>query len=446
MLWVRDAPIYGEDDNTIIEQFVDKYITCNTEALDYQIAKLHIHHHTKKRTKTKRKMCRFGFLQPPMKATTILEPCVDKKQDSMQIAKKLTTILETSIYDTSVSFEDFLVKINMTENEYIIAIRSTLLRPTLFLTRKPAHIWNNSFALQIPHLWQANTDAQFVLNAYAAATYCSSYMTKANNSMTTTFAKIRANHMQHNIDAINMVTKLGNALLNLQQMAAQQAAHIILSLPLNYSSYKCIFMDTSIVDSYTFVLKTSKVLSNGPDESQNIACKTLIDHYIERLETLADICLAEFVTKYTIAKAKITQQTRPQIIRYNKHIDSENYYREKLLLYVPFWVDENSLKKGFTTWQHAFANYEKTIHVNEAKYTYYINEMWGDMDNAIINTNDEEESYKHENNMQRLKRNENEQYNLQLDLDTIRHNVSTQKITSPFEIADHPQYRILRCS
>jgi uncharacterized protein YjbK len=33
MLWVNDAPICGKDTNTNIENFVDRYINCNTESL-----------------------------------------------------------------------------------------------------------------------------------------------------------------------------------------------------------------------------------------------------------------------------------------------------------------------------------------------------------------------------------------------------------------------------
>ena len=39
----------------------------------------------------------------------------------------------------------------------------------------------------MPTLWKANIDAQFVLNAYAAAMYCSSYMEKVDKSMTNAF-------------------------------------------------------------------------------------------------------------------------------------------------------------------------------------------------------------------------------------------------------------------
>ena len=73
----------------------------------------------------------------------------------------------------------------------------------------------------MPVMWNANTDAQYVLNAYVAASYCTSYMTKVDKSMTTAFRKLRKEHEISHIDAMQMIRTLGNTLLNIQQMSAQ---------------------------------------------------------------------------------------------------------------------------------------------------------------------------------------------------------------------------------
>ena len=70
----------------------------------------------------------------------------------------------------------------------------------------------------MPHLWNENTYPQCILNAYASAFYCSSYMTKLDRSMTSAFKKIRREHEKRKINAIEMICTLGNTLLNLQQM------------------------------------------------------------------------------------------------------------------------------------------------------------------------------------------------------------------------------------
>ena len=75
------------------------------------------------------------------------------------------------------SFELLLQELQIPRDEYIFLLRSFLTHPTLILKRDPTDIWVNAFAKSIPDLWQANTDAQYVLDAYATAKYVSSYIT-----------------------------------------------------------------------------------------------------------------------------------------------------------------------------------------------------------------------------------------------------------------------------
>jgi hypothetical protein len=81
-------------------------------------------------------------------------------------------------------------------------------------------------------------------DAYVAESYCTSYMTKVDISMTSAFRRIHREHEKIQIDAMQMICTLRNTLLNLQQMSAQQVVHIVLSLRLNYSSRKCVFINT----------------------------------------------------------------------------------------------------------------------------------------------------------------------------------------------------------
>ena len=69
-------------------------------------------------------------------------------------------------------------------------------------------------------MWNANEDAQDVLNSYAAASYCTSYMTKVEKPMTSAFRRIHREHEKSHLDAMQMIRTLGNTLLNLQQMSS----------------------------------------------------------------------------------------------------------------------------------------------------------------------------------------------------------------------------------
>ena len=114
---------------------------------------------------------------------------------------------------------------------------------------------------------------------------------------------------------MNTISILGKALLNMQQMAAQQVVHIVLSLPLNSSSRRCIFINTSPMEKHAFVLKKKKDLEREPDESEDILCPPIIEYYILHPTTIDTICLAEFGSSYTKKGTKRKKYDKPYVIR-----------------------------------------------------------------------------------------------------------------------------------
>jgi hypothetical protein len=127
---------------------------------------------------------------PPLKTMKVIEPLSLVDNVVIEKSKYLLTFLEKTNYDNLMSFEEFLMELKIIEDEYIQLIQSTLKQPTIFLKQKPSHIWNNSFAKDMPNMWNTNIDAQYVLNAYIATSYCTSYMTKVDKSMTSAFRRI----------------------------------------------------------------------------------------------------------------------------------------------------------------------------------------------------------------------------------------------------------------
>jgi hypothetical protein len=73
------------------------------------------------------------------------------------------------------------------------------------------------------------------------------------------------------------------------------------------------------------------------DGSENIMCPSIIDYYVHHIETINHIHLVEFASSYTKKGTKHQNSDKPYVIRYvkyDKHNDLENYYREKLMIYV----------------------------------------------------------------------------------------------------------------
>jgi hypothetical protein len=55
-----------------------------------------------------------------------------------------------------------------------------LQKPTLFLKCKPCDIHTNSFNIHVGPLWEENKYAQYILNPYVIAAYCTFVITKGD--------------------------------------------------------------------------------------------------------------------------------------------------------------------------------------------------------------------------------------------------------------------------
>ncbi len=97
---------------------------------------------------------------------------------------------------------------------------------------------------------------------------------------------------------------MGNVFLNVQQMLAQLATYIVLSIPLYHSSKTFKFINTSPLQERAFVLKNVASLKTLILDSTNIMCPSIIDKYIKRPNYLSNISLIEFVANYDIVNLK----------------------------------------------------------------------------------------------------------------------------------------------
>lgn len=296
-----------------------------------------------------------------MIATKILEP-LTPNESLIHFATKIFQNLKALNTNANITFQEFLKSLQMTEAMYILSLRSQLTKPHIFLKRKPVDIKTNAFGINVAPIWFANTDAQFVLDPYAAASYCTSYMTKIDKTISKELYKIIQHCIAEKTEANIRIQKLGNAFLNAQQMSAQLAAYLVLSLPLHHASRSFKFINTSPLEERAFVLKPQTVLNQLEDDSTDIMCSSIIDKYIDRPKNLDALSLVEFVSYYNVMKKKNSKRLRPLIIRYvnfNKHKDHENWSREQLLLFSPFRHSESSQLGLYSAWQDAYEEKKK---------------------------------------------------------------------------------------
>lgn len=137
LFWIKDAPPYEKDSNEEVVAFVDKFITCykpNISGEMESVVTLQMHRHARtcKRSGNNIQICRFNFPLPPMPRTIILKPleesCHNEKESKLikENSENIRQVLDGMKYGEDITFEDFLKKLGLTEESYLLAIRKIL--------------------------------------------------------------------------------------------------------------------------------------------------------------------------------------------------------------------------------------------------------------------------------------------------------------------------------
>ena len=120
-----------------IERFVDKYITIDKTILLEALQEKQTHKHSRTCRKKSQSVCRSHYPLPPMKETMVLEPLEDMNECNLSFlkekAKKIFIYLKELGTEIEMKFEEFLNKFEINEETYILALRSQLNRPQIFL-------------------------------------------------------------------------------------------------------------------------------------------------------------------------------------------------------------------------------------------------------------------------------------------------------------------------
>ena len=205
----------------------------------------------------------------------------------------------------SMDYDDFLKKIlNMNEEEYIKAIRSSINGPKIFLKRGISEVRINAYIGSMLHGWGANHDLQFVLDAYACAVYIVSYVSKTQRGMSALMDRACKEAKAGNKDLKQQVRHIGNAFLNSVEVSSQEACYLLLQMPLTSASRDVVFINTSHPDDRTFLLKNQESLEKLSKHSTDIQASNVIKRYSQRPKVLEKWCLADYVSLLTIEYPK----------------------------------------------------------------------------------------------------------------------------------------------
>ena len=179
LIWLANAPKFQVESDAEVVSFIDEVISCqkpenNPNLLNLVNRQVHSHSHTCR--KNGREQCRFNYPQPPMQETRILYPLEsdmdeDKVKGLKQTWKSINKCLDDAKEGIDVSFDQLLLDLNVTKEDYILAIRSSIKTSTIFLKRSPNELRVHNYNSACLSAWRASMDIQFVLDAYACCVH-----------------------------------------------------------------------------------------------------------------------------------------------------------------------------------------------------------------------------------------------------------------------------------
>ena len=109
----------------------------------------------------------------------------------------------------------------------------------MVLKREPNEHNINNYNGPVTLAWQANTDIQYVLNAYACVMYVASYIMKTDKAMGQLLKQVAAEARTDEIK--QQLRKVGSAFLTHREVSAQEAVYRILSLPMKQLSRSVVY-------------------------------------------------------------------------------------------------------------------------------------------------------------------------------------------------------------
>lgn len=209
----------------------------------------------------------------------------------------------------------------------------------------------------------------------------------------------------------NKMQNVAKKFLTNREVSAQELAYRLLSLPMSKTSRSVLFIPTDLPENRIKLLKPVKVIKELNDEEGDIYQKGIIEKYKLRPESVNDLCLAVFASRYRLSKPKTTnsvdldilneveldnianqgesQQDLPKTItlsdikqsvslrkvqaiirtyQYSRTKQPEELYHSKLMLYLPWRNEYQDLRAEDNKYQTKFSEVVSQI---KEKYEEY---------------------------------------------------------------------------
>ena len=163
-----------------------------------------------------------------------------------------------------------LIQVDMTMDQYNNGICSSISHLKFFPKRKPCESRINNYIHNCLHIWRAHHDIQRSLSPHAMIEYILLYVTKGQTGMSIMMEHACEDAKDGNMDLKESVCHMGNVFLNGVETSQEEAAFLLLQLPVIYATRGTTFINISPPHGRTFLVKKMEVLTQMDPNSTEI--------------------------------------------------------------------------------------------------------------------------------------------------------------------------------
>ena len=385
LLWVENAPVFEEDDDLTVCNFVSKYITAQLPdprtqpELYKKVTEVQIHSKNHSRTcfKGRSSGCRFGFPKPPCRKTLITRPGENDDPVEVENAKEKLRPLNLLLNEpesASLTLDQLLAQCDLTYSEYERCLHLMTQSNTVILKRDPKDSWVNPFNPYLLEAWNANIDVQFILNYYSLIHYICTYICKSENSVSEYLKTLIENSNRDNVNECDEMREIMQAYSKKREVSAQECVTRACGIEMKKCSRGVIFIPTD--DNPVKMSRPMSYLETTTPGNENVWMTSLTDKYKARPQTpeFEEMCLADFASTCRIVYGreikgknvfpllnelgyvKMRKSDKPAVIRFHRTSQEkypEKFYGTLLKLYLPYRSD-GELKSDYCPTYESF--------------------------------------------------------------------------------------------
>nr|XP_029712552.1 intracellular protein transport protein USO1-like [Aedes albopictus] len=254
--------------------------------------------------------------------------------------------------------------------------------------RRSCEVDINTYNRIILNLMESNVDLQLVVDEYAVASYIVDYVAKGEAGLSKGLKDLQTELDKGDRNLQDRLRCIMNKFLNGHVISTSEAVYHCLGTPITEFSRSAIFINTARSDTRVAFLKSTKQLQAMDPDSTDIVGKDILTHYSER-KALDDVCLAEYAAYYFQTAKKTrrdknldsddegnesdtekddSENNRRRTARIVRHVrytyekDPDNFFREQLLLFLPWRNEEEEIES--INWSAKFNENKELIERN----------------------------------------------------------------------------------